>query len=507
MNRRRVLSLRSNREAANQDKPAYGYSKNIKLLPFLINEYGGFEFILDIADSFLNFVKRFYLKNKRYQSFVTTFKYLIPLVVFSSQFISKYKLYRKIKSGGISVFNECEEKILTLIGNKSKNVSTESSDFYIGIGVSRWLFQRPRTESFKIQGYYQYDNLQPIQDIYKEDDSTIFTVLEYNGKKLVWNLRVFQGPDGDLIIRESLIYHLSNSPINLVQFKATIYREFIKHFNTQDNILLLSSEGLQTFPRMEIFEESKQFDVQRLCNEIRKILKRKKKRGFVFVGVPGTGKSTIIHKLEMFIKEYPTVYLSSTCFIGAHAVKETFETIKYIQPCIAVIEDLDSCELKNKNQSLGEFLEQIDDIDNKLNVVFLVTVNDTALIHYSLINRPGRLDQVIKIKPPQDPEEVYGVMSCRFMKNKMTDPDIKGDFIPYDDIDKDLLKIIVDRQYTQADICEIIEKSLLMSNKIDNQLLRSSVCDLEESKKALRECNFGGDDPFASTSLKSDDII
>ena len=76
-----------------------------------------------------------------------------------------------------------------------------------------------------------------------------------------------------------------------------------------------------------------------------------------------------------------------------------------------------------------------------------------------------------------------------------------------DDIDKDLLKIIVDRQYTQADICEIIEKSLLMSNKIDNQLLRSSVCDLEESKKALRECNFGGDDPFASTSLKSDDII
>jgi hypothetical protein len=506
MSRRKYGSLANMPKDECAPTAGVGYSQHVKLIHYLLQEYGSFEFILDMADSSINFLNKIFRKNKRLQTILTLLKYGIPAVVILSEFVAKIKRFYIIKSGKNNVSNESVEKVRELFGLKDDKVNIDNYPFIVGSEVTQWLLQRPKTKHFKILGYHQYDNLQHLSDTYKEDDSTIITVMEMDGVKFAWLVRMYRSTEEDLYVRLSDVYTTMDNISKINTLKGLVYKEFIQHFNITDNVLLMSSSGLMTYPRQEIVESPKQFNIKKFSTEIRKILKRKKKRGFVFVGVPGTGKSTIIHCLESVITEYPIVYLSSNCFSGPSMVKETFNTLRYIQPCIAIIEDLDSCELKDKRQALGEFLEQIDDVDNSLNLVILATVNDTSLVHYSLINRPGRFDEVIMVKTPQDIEEVYGIMKCRYDKNKKVDPDITKKFMSFGEINHVFLQDVIDKKFTQADVCEIIEKALLIDNVITNETFNESLKSLEESKRALKECNFGGGDPFKYTKDEEDEV-
>lgn len=485
------------KNTCNEDRPrntSTGYSNKIRIFPFLFHEYGSLEFILNLADSILDFLKKILYKRKKLHRVLSVLQYGIPAVVFISDLIGKLRKFQQIKSGKNDVSNENAEKYKELF-NVTTKVNIEFTPFLLGGEITKWLLQRPTTKDFKVLGYYQFDTLQPIADSYREDDSTLVTALEMNGIKFAWVLRMYRTTDGDLYLRYSDVYAPLEHISKVQDLKGKIFREFIQHFDVTSNVLLLSPGGLSTYPRQEIIEQPYQYDTKRLANEIKKTLKRKKKRGWVLVGLPGTGKSTIIHSLELLVKEYPIVYLSSDCFRGSSIVKETFETIRYIQPCLIVIEDLDSCELKEKNQALGELLEQVDDVDNKLNIAIVTSVNDTSMVHYSLINRPGRLDEVIFIQTPQSVEEVYSILKCRYYKNQTKDPEIKEEFMSHEDINPKYIQEILDKEYTQADVCELVEKSLLISNGFTNETLRESMNSLNSSKIALKKCDFGGVTP------------
>jgi SpoVK/Ycf46/Vps4 family AAA+-type ATPase len=86
-------------------------------------------------------------------------------------------------------------------------------------------------------------------------------------------------------------------------------------------------------------------------------------------------------------------------------------------------------------------------------------------------------------------------MHTRYDKNREADENIKSDFIGYEGVDKDLLKEVIANQYTQADICEIIEKALLLNDTVTNDSLKYSLQELKDSKDAIKKCNFKGEDP------------
>lgn len=504
--RRRLRNVNDVQEAPRSS--VAGYTKNVTLFQYLISEYGSLEFILDIAESGIDFAGRFFRNKKKYHYFLNLLRYGIPAIVFISQLLDKLKKFREIKKGLNTVTSEENEKIKSLLnidgdkikGNKIKGnkINVNYMEISLGSEVSRWLLHRPSTKYINIIGYYQYEDLQSIKDVYREDDSTILILIEHNSNKYVWLLRMYEGYENMSFIRTSQIWTREEKTFTIQDLKGAIYKDFIRHFDIKNNVLILDGSGLQIYPRQKVAENIMQVDIKKQATDIKKILEKGKKRGYVYVGVPGTGKSTSIHKLEAILTEYPIIYVSNSCLSSSYGVSETFETIRYLQPCIAVIEDLDSCGFDEKSSTLGEFLEQVDDVDENLNIVILSSVNDTSLVHYSLINRPGRFDEVIMIRTPKTIEEVYSVMECRYKKNQKKDSNLSKDFIKVEDIDEDIITKIIERSYTQADICEIIEKALLRENFIDNETLIMSLNELEESKKALKECDFKGSDPFVS---------
>ena len=479
-------------------KDAAGYSKDISFARFMLEEYGDLNFVLDISDSLIDLGKRFFKNNSRYQNTLTVLKYGIPATVLTTQLLSKLKKYQAIKAGKNTVHNERETRVKHALGIKSDQIELYNDSFYLGRDVFFWLFQKPKTDLFKIMGFYTYENLTPITDVWGEEKSTMVIVIEFENKKLAWVFSSQISVTDEMSIRESSITfeNCGSDPAIpamyiVTRLKGAIYKEFLNHFDIRNNVIMLSSAGLQAQKRQHIKESIHQFDLGSFSDEIKKVLVKKKKRGYAFVGIPGTGKSTIIRKLEGLITEYPIIYTTAANYDTRWSIQETFTTVTFMQPCIVVMEDLDSYELRDKKGNLGVFLDLIDDVNARLNAVFIATINDTSLVHYTLINRPGRFDQVILIKPPQSAEEVYGIMKTRYNKSRSG----STEFLSIDEVGIDILESIVSSGYTQADICEIIEKALLMEDVITVDTIRDSLNQLGSSKQAIQQCNFKGDDP------------
>lgn len=489
MSKRDHWNTRRSNTLSTQTTP--GYSSDIKFLPFLLQEYGSLEFMIAGSEALTALGKRFFKNNKRYQGALNFLRYAAPAAVISSEFISQVNKFRRIKSNKNSTFNEKEEKIRELFGiGPKEEFVLNGHDVNVGREILKWIMSDPKTEFFTIKGYYTYSELKPIEDIFSLENPHVLILIEYKKEKFVYDLVILDSY-GESIIKDAyLATNYKNTPL-IRDLKNDIFKEYISHFDISKNVLYFYASGLYSFERKKVKDNINQFDIDPFAEEIRKVLKRSKKRGYAFVGIPGTGKSTIIRKLEEMITEYPIIYVTPSNLSMKSEIKSTFDTIRHIQPCIVVLEDLDSFEFKNKNTSLGAFLDEIDDVNGRLNIVIISTINDTELVHYTILDRPGRIDQVYLIEPPKTEKAVYEILETRYKKNQMEDP-----FISFEKIERNFLVDIIKSKFTQADICEIIEKSLLMDDHIDNTNLRKGLDQLKSSKNAIRSANFSGGNPF-----------
>jgi hypothetical protein len=152
-------------------------------------------------------------------------------------------------------------------------------------------------------------------------------------------------------------------------------------------------------------------------NKIYKDLGLPKRRGFMFVGSPGVGKTTTIHIIG---QEYnvPVLHIKALSKDGTYITPsklllEIYEKAARIGPSIVCFEDMDKMFHDNTG-SKSAFLSILDGGLNINNVLTIATTNHPEDIDAAFLQRPSRFDRVYVFGLPDKDSRL------EFMRNLFT---------------------------------------------------------------------------------------
>jgi len=478
---------------------------------FIGENYGSSpENILRAIGSIFDFDKglRTLLRSKfSLKNFMNLLRYTLPASFYGLELGIKIKKYIKdLYKDELSEYDKYQIKLHQLLDiekeDKSANIEKWRAS-YLNEDILDWLLKKPKTDGFKILGYYNDAGAEKYEKLPAQLES-MFILIEFHEKKILLHIdiRTF----GSLTFLESMTF-LGQYPLVsqevIKELEMKILKNFILTFNIKENILEFKG-SIVTKRRTVVEEKINQFNVKPLIKEIKKVLKHRRKRGYAFIGKQGTGKSIIMRKIEEVLVNNIVIRIGPDEFSSSGGIKRCFNLIRTVQPAVVIIEDLDAFRFKEKNERVGTFLKEID--DNSLNAVFLITVNDPEMIHKTIIDRPGRFDEIYQIKPPQTPKEAYEVMKSKYDMLVDYYTDFKNIQFPKIRKFNGILQRCLDNKFTQAELTSgIVEKVFLNTEKpkeIDfNDVIQQAIESFEVSKKSLQTYKFNEEE------IMDDDVM
>ncbi|MDR3182279.1 MAG: AAA family ATPase [Planctomycetaceae bacterium] len=138
--------------------------------------------------------------------------------------------------------------------------------------------------------------------------------------------------------------------------------------------------------------------------EKRQLLKERglpTKKGLLFFGPPGTGKTHTLHYIIGQLKKEYTTFL-----ITAEQVEHLgmyCQLARLVEPAIIILEDVDIIARSRGRVSepaLNKLLNEMDGLKEDSDLIFLLTTNRPDNLEEAIRNRPGRIDQAIEFPKP-----------------------------------------------------------------------------------------------------------
>jgi AAA+ superfamily predicted ATPase/ATP-dependent Clp protease adapter protein ClpS len=130
------------------------------------------------------------------------------------------------------------------------------------------------------------------------------------------------------------------------------------------------------------------------------------KKGLLFHGPPGTGKTHTVRYLAAALPGHTTLLITSE---QVALLPEYFTLARLLQPSIIVIEDADLIARdRSKMESaceevlLNKLLNEMDGLKPDAEVFFILTTNRPEMLEAALASRPGRIDQAIEFPLPDE---------------------------------------------------------------------------------------------------------
>ena len=116
------------------------------------------------------------------------------------------------------------------------------------------------------------------------------------------------------------------------------------------------------------------------------------KRGVLFIGPPGNGKThtlkALINQLDqpcLYVKSFKTDYSTDQ-----ENMRWVFKRARLTTPCLLVLEDIDSMI---DDESRSFFLNELDGFETNTGVVIIATTNHPNRLDPAILNRPSRFDR------------------------------------------------------------------------------------------------------------------
>ncbi|MDY0170314.1 MAG: AAA family ATPase [Thermoguttaceae bacterium] len=128
------------------------------------------------------------------------------------------------------------------------------------------------------------------------------------------------------------------------------------------------------------------------------------KKGVLFYGAPGTGKTHTIHYLAKALEGHTTLLIAAE---QVGLLGEYMTLARLLQPSIVVIEDVDLIARERTEMDspceevlLNKLLNEMDGLKEEADILFILTTNRPESLERALASRPGRIDQAIEFPLP-----------------------------------------------------------------------------------------------------------
>lgn len=151
------------------------------------------------------------------------------------------------------------------------------------------------------------------------------------------------------------------------------------------------------------------------------------RRGVLFHGGPGTGKTSLARALAEQL-DLP-VHVFDLAGMSNHDFKHAWREMMTTSPCMALLEDLDAVfkgrDNKNQKDAFGgggltfdTLLNCLDGVERVDGLLVVVTTNNLDGLDEALVRRPGRIDRVVKFEPLDQAGRVK--MAMRILEDAKT---------------------------------------------------------------------------------------
>ncbi|PTB40235.1 hypothetical protein M441DRAFT_59040 [Trichoderma asperellum CBS 433.97] len=181
------------------------------------------------------------------------------------------------------------------------------------------------------------------------------------------------------------------------------------------------------------------------------------KRGLIFHGVPGNGKTISIKAIINTLAKRPhpvhSLYVKSldACSGPKWSIKQIFRKARRMAPCLLIFEDLDSLVGDNTR---SYFLNEVDGLESNDGILMIGSTNHIERLDPAVTKRPSRFDRKYHFKLPSEDERIA---YCRYWRQKFSESDTV-------DFPEELCPIIAQltEEYSFAYLKELFVTSLLL---------------------------------------------
>lgn len=141
------------------------------------------------------------------------------------------------------------------------------------------------------------------------------------------------------------------------------------------------------------------------------------KRGIIFHGTPGCGKTISIKALmnSLQAKNVASLYVKSfdACQGMQYSIRTIFAQARVMAPCLLIFEDLDSLV---KDEVRSYFLNEVDGLEDNNGILMIGSTNHLERLDPGISKRPSRFDRKYHYKLPGEQERI---LYAQYWKQKL----------------------------------------------------------------------------------------